>query len=440
MFTSEPPLAQRIERMIADTAIVDPHTHIRCDQPSAPDLASLMSYHWVQTELRAVGMSASDLDPALPPDERVRRSIPYLRRMRNTAMAWCFYRILRDLYDFHDPHLTESNYQGVLDKVAAGAKDPDWPRHVLRDRCHIETVVTSLGNRSADPSKNPDYVLYMLDAHYLFCPGVATDLTPFFAGRTRKDEYYEALSQVLGERPTSTERLAKLLNDWLDRTVTGPVRFSNTFIPIEQRFLAPDEAHAQFVLNQASDDWDLTDDDIDALVRFVTWQVLGWHHENRKAFQIAVGAEYFICDGKSIPRYQETWTSEMARAFHHFGDARFDLMVASEVMTHETAVLARQFPNVYVSGYWWHNFFPSTIEKIIGQRVQTAPMAKVGAFLCDAYYVEWSYGKLQVVKKALASALARMVEAGYYEEDEVPPLLRQILHDTPRDLYDLGPR
>src|SRR4051794_15471924 len=75
MFTSEPSLAQRIERMIGDTPIVDPHTHIRCDQPNAPDLAALMGYHWVQTELRAVGMPPEDLDAALPPDERVRRSI-----------------------------------------------------------------------------------------------------------------------------------------------------------------------------------------------------------------------------------------------------------------------------------------------------------------------------------------------------------------------------
>ena len=45
MFTSEPSLAQRVERMIGDTPIVDPHTHIRGDQPNAPDLASLMSYH-----------------------------------------------------------------------------------------------------------------------------------------------------------------------------------------------------------------------------------------------------------------------------------------------------------------------------------------------------------------------------------------------------------
>jgi glucuronate isomerase len=44
------------------------------------------------------------------------------------------------------------------------------------------------------------------------------------------------------------------------------------------------------------------------------------------------------------------------------------------------------------------------------------------------------------VKKAMASAIAKLVETGYYEEDEVPPILKQILHDTPRDLYDLEPR
>ena len=440
MFTSEPSLAQRIERMIGDARIIDPHTHIRVDSPAAPDLAGLMSYHWVQTELRSVGMPPADLDPSLPADERVRRSVPYLKRMRNTAMAWCFYRILRDLFDFFEPDLTESNYLDVCDKVTASAADPTWSGRVLKDRCHVDLFVTSLGNRSADPQNNPGNVRYMLDAHYLFCPGVATDLEPFFVGRTKKSEYYEALTRLLGDRPATTERLARLLEEWLDRTVTGDVRFTNTFLPIEQRFLPPDESRTRSILAKAAGGAELPEADVDELVRFVTWQVLGWHHETRKAFQIAVGAEYFICDGKSIPRYDPLWTSEMARAFHHFGRARFDLMVASELAAQESAVLARQFPNVSVSGYWWHNFFPGTIEKLIAQRVQTTPMTKFGGFLCDAYYVEWTYGKLQVVKKAMASALAKLVETGYYEEDEIPPILTQILHDTPRDVYDLSAR
>ncbi len=437
MFTSEPPLNQRIERLIERTPIIDPHTHLRCDQPQAPDLASLMSYHWLQTELRSVGMPAADLDPALPVDERVRRSLPYLKRMRNTAMAWCFYRILQDLFDFSEPELDESNYRAVVDRVEATGRDPKWSRHVLRERCNIRAVVTSLGNRSDDPARNPDDVFYMLDAHYLFCPGVATDLTPFFPGRTTKAEYVEGLTAILGATPGSATQLDRGLRDWLDRTVTGRVKFSNTYIPIEQRFGAPDAAAVDAALAEAGRGRPLSEAQIDDLVRAVTWSTLGWHDDHRKAFQIAVGAEYFICDGKSIPRFQPDWTSEMARTFHHFGNARFDLMMASDVLTHEVAVLMRQFPNVYASGYWWHNFFPATIERIFGLRLQVAPMTKVGGFLCDAYYCEWTYGKLQIVKKAIGAALAHLVETGFADEANLPGLLKQVLHDTPRDLYEL---
>jgi len=440
MLTSEPSLRQRVERVIAETPIVDPHTHIRCDRPAAPDLAALLDYHWVRTELRSVGMPAADSDPALPPDERVRRAIPYLRRMRNTTTAWTLYRVFRDLYDFHDPDLDDQNYRGLLDKVAECGRDPAWPAHVLRDRANVRTAVTSLGNRGADPSAGPPGMLFMLDAHYLFCPGVATDLDPFFTGRTDKAGYYDALAAVVGDSPAAPDRLAAGLRDWLDRTVTGPVRFSNTFLPTGQRFTVPDPGAARAALERAAAGNPLTDREIDALVCLVTWEVLGWHHDRRKTLQIAVGAEYFICDGKSVPRYDPTWTGEMARAFHHFGGARFDLMVASANHSQETAVLARQFPNVSVSGYWWHNFVPAAIEAIATQRVQTTPMTKFTGFLCDAYYVEWTYGKLQVVKKALVAAFAKLIADGFFDEEEVPPVLRQILHDTPRDLYDLAPR
>ncbi len=440
MFTSEPTLPQRIERMISATPLIDPHTHLNAARPQAPDLASLMSYHWVQTELKSVGMPATDFDLALPADERVRRSIPYLKRMRNTAMAWCLFRIFRDLYDFTDYDLTESNYKDLFDKVAKTGADPAWADYVLKDRCNIKTVVTSLGNAPANINDSPDHFLYMLDAHYLFCPGVATDLEPFFAGRHTKSEYLDALTKLFaGERPASAERLERQVFNWLDLTISGRVRFSNTFIPIEQRFEPPDIAQVDRILSRTKST-PLVEADLDALSRFVSWKVLEWHHEQKKAFQIAVGAEYFICDGKSIPRFQQNWTSEMARSFHHFGNARFDLMMASDVLTHEVAVLTRQFPNIYASGYWWHNFFPATIEKIIGLRLQVAPMTKIGGFLCDAYYAEWTYGKLAVVKKAMSSALAHLVELGFHEEHELPPILQQILHDTPRDLYDLGPR
>jgi glucuronate isomerase len=78
------------------------------------------------------------------------------------------------------------------------------------------------------------------------------------------------------------------------------------------------------------------------------------------------------------------------------------------------------------------------IERTARLRLEIAPWMKVGGFLCDAYYAEWSYGKLQVVQKALAGALAGLIESGFLDEAILPGLLTQILHDTPRDLYDLA--
>ena len=103
----------------------------------------------------------------------------------------------------------------------------------------------------------------------------------------------------------------------------------------------------------------------------------------------------------------------------------------------DVCVLARQFPNIYISGYWWHSFFPGLIEKAVSLRLQIAPLIKISAFLCDAYYCEWTYGKLQVVKTSLARAVASLVEARFLEEDALPGVLRQVLYDSPRALYEL---
>lgn len=434
MFTSEPSLAQRIERMISDTPVVDPYSQILCDQPGAADLAALMSDRSVTSGLIAAGMPFDDLEPALPSDERVRRSIPYLKSMRNTSAAWCLFRIFRDLYDFDEPHLTAANYRDLFDKVASTAKDPDWVRSVLQDRSNIRAVVTGLENRSVDESRNSDFLSYRLELGHWLRPG----FEPLSLEQPKRSGYLEALETILGDRPTTIEHLERLVFDWLDRTVTGRVRFSSALLPVDDRLAPPDESQARLLLNQASREPNSSGAEESRLANLVAWSVLKWHHENQKAFQIAVGTETSSGDRASLAGDRETWTSEMARLCSGFSGARFGLMASSGVLSSEIAVLAGQIPNVHASGEFGSDFFPIAIERNVGLRVQVAPMTKVCGFLSDASCVEWSYGKLQVVRKAMAATLARLVDARFFEEDEIPPLLRHILHDTPRKLYDLS--
>lgn len=300
----------------------------------------------VRTPRRRHAGAEADCDPSLAPWKHTRRALPGQNAQQRDGLVPVpdLTRPLRLPRTPTSPNSTIST--STTDKIVASGQDLSLAASVL-ERANIRALVTTLGNRGAQPAKNSDNIYFILDAHYLFCPGVAIDLQPFFDG----------------ERPMTTDRLEHLLRAWLDHAAIDRVRFTNTFLPIEQRFLPPDLAQTQSILDHISGSGKLLESDLDTLVHFVSWTVLAWHHDHRKALQIAAVAEYFICEGKSIPRFQYNWTSEMARAFDQFKDARFDLLLASDILAHEAAVVARQLRNVHALGYWWHNSSPPPIEK-----------------------------------------------------------------------------
>ena len=164
MFTSEPSLAQRIDRMIGDVPIVDTRSHLDPRQLQAPDLAALIAERPVQRVLAGVGMPLEALDPDRPADQRVVAALPFLRQVRNTSAAWCLFRIFRDLYDFDEPHLTLENYGKLLDRVAQTAADPAWGVQILQKRARIQTLLAPMPDPQLGSSADaPDFIQYWLE-------------------------------------------------------------------------------------------------------------------------------------------------------------------------------------------------------------------------------------------------------------------------------------
>jgi len=396
MFTSEPSLAWRIGRMIAESPVVDPLSRIRPDRPGVSSLAELLDDHRLKAELHAVGMVPGDMDPDLDADERVRRAIPHLRRIRNTASAWCFDRILRDLYDFADPHLDRSNVDALAGRVAAQAADPGWAESLLRDRLNIRAIagIAPEGVASTSIGTIP------------FVRRVALDFRP-------------------DERPATAARLARAVHVRLETT---PRDESDRFVAVASASALGrvDRGEVDRVLSGASHGRKSGDATIS---RFILKVAAAWHHEQGRTIQLAVGLGW-----KGSP---ERWAARLARLAIHYEDAGFDLVGGPEGLAPKAARLAGRLPNVFATGCAWPDFAPSAIERTVGHALQVAPMTKLCAFGSDAATAEWTYGRFQLAKKAIASALAGWVEAGFAEEAEVPPLLRQVLHDTPRDLLAL---
>ena len=87
--------------------------------------------------------------------------------------------------------------------------------------------------------------------------------------------------------------------------------------------------------------------------------------------------------------------------------------------------LARELPNLSLAGYWWHNFFPSTIAQVMHERLEMLPANKQVGFFSDAYCAEWSYAKVVIVRKVMAKVLAERIELGHLDQTQALEFARR---------------
>ncbi len=366
MFTSEPSLAQRIERMIGDVPIVDTRSNIQADRPAAPDLAALLDATPVRDALGAVGMPIGATDPARSAEDRVASALPFLRQIRNTSAAWCLFRIFRDLYDFDEPHLALDNVPGLMDRVARSANDPDWPRHVLRDRCEITTLVAPSLVDQPDPIESlSDMIVHRLDI-------------------------------VAGNPVEGSDRVRTGVFDELDLNLEGRVRFA----------AFPDLPDLDHPVHAA---------------------VLEWHDLHHWPLQVVLDQH---SPSANLPDRVESMVLR-------YPQARFGLMAGSTEIGSKVSTLAGRLPNVFAEGFCGLGASPGAIEQNVVARIGQVGSTKIGGFASGAATAEWVYGSLQATKKATASALARAVSGGFFEEDELPPLIRALFSTSPLDWYRL---
>ena len=76
----------------------------------------------------------------------------------------------------------------------------------------------------------------------------------------------------------------------------------------------------------------------------------------------------------------------------------------------------------------------------MAERLDMLPANKQVGFFSDAYCVEWSYGKMILVRKQLAQVLGQKIEQGQYAFDEALAIARAILYESPQTLLGMTPR
>ena len=427
-------LRKRLADALDAIPVIDVHSHMRVGKPQADHLADILLYHHLGSELISAGLPADTIwrdelphelvDPGIPPKDRVRSALPYLRRIRNTAVCCLLRTLLADLYDVPKGEIDESNLDEVWQRVAARAEDPTWSETLLRDRCGIahSTTVEHLDTATPRPGFS-----FMSEGLNPFClQDKAMDLHAAF-------ERVQALAGCDIEDAASLRAgVETALGPHLDRGVLA----LTVWLP------------AGFVVRQTDASWlahaierlrttEAGELDRDVFVSHALAYALDLLLERGpRRVQVFMGAEVKL-PHRSISIGSGLFGRELCKIFGAYPDIRFELTTAAHVHTQDICIIAKHFPNVGVAGYWWHTLYPSFIREIIECRFDIVPSNKITAFFSDAYHAEWCYPKLKLVRRLLTDVLTAKVLAGDYSEDYAVELARQALYENPRDLYGI---
>lgn len=413
----------KIFEEIPNIPLIDIHTHLDPVRLKAKDLSEIILYHYIATELASSGMPRETLDLE-DPEERVRRIIPFLKNVRNTSTFWALRRVF-SLFNFNE-ELTEKSLPLLKDKFMDFEKNFDGTSF-LKERVKVEKAFLTLQFTDT---------------------GLTFD-TSFFTGSLRLERLSKELSReslrTLGDMfslkvsdaRSMRDAVAEVFGKFKERvsTITISLNPSETIITDPREELV-DEAIGKTELGGR-----LSLEEKNALISFVVDEFLKLINDRSIVFQLMLGVERPVV-GASPPDYaivanEPGQLLSLCPLFHKYKEVNFDLISASRTQSHELDVIAKNYRNVYVSGFWWYSYYPSIMMERTVEKLQMLPVNKWCAFFSDAPVPEWVFGKAQLVKHQLAHTLNDLVEKDYLDVELALEAARNLLYENALNIYHL---
>lgn len=426
--------------------LLDIHTHLDASHLAARGLHDVLLYHMLISDLVSAGCPSRSRLSEHPSAEEARsrlvEAIPFLPYVQNTSIYWGAKRILRDLYGWDKP-VTLDNWEQVDAIIRERASDPAWPGEILR-RAGVQRACTELWRRQ-DGSQD-GWLQYALEwAFFTRSQWGVNDIPLYELERAWNQAGPSApLPVTLGSGRAQLERTIRTLEDvhaaiahYVERIPYGEVISTAQHISTDINFrqVTPAEMSAALLNRENAT---TADRDVYASYIFEAFLTGLEKHGDEILYQFSIGAEPLPFETGSKLR-QET-IFELADIIARHPRVRFQAFLSSEHADQSLCTLARELPNLSLAGYWWHNFFPGAIRKVISNRLDMLAANKQIGFFSDAYCVDWTYAKVLTVRKQWVEVLAEKVQQDQYSIDEALAVARQILYETPQSLVGMKPR
>ena len=434
-----------LEEGLAQIPLLDAHTHIDADYLSARGLHDILLYHMVISDLVSAGCPSRSRLSEEPDDNeintRLSEAIPYVRYIQNTSCFWGVRIILKDLYDWTDP-ITEDNWESIDEIIRNKSSETSWSREILK-KAKIQRICTELWRRkygSAD-----DILQYSLEwAFFTRNQWGINDIPLYELERAWNQSGPGApLPVTMGSGRPKLDRIIHTVDD-----VYTAIKHYCDNIPYDEVLSTAQHISTDISFHDVSDD-DMakalinrdhaTPSNRNVYASFILEKFLTEleKHGDDIVYQFSFGAEPLPFETGSKLRPETIF--ELAGIIEKHPNLRFQVFLSSEYANQAMCTLARELPNLSVCGYWWHNFFPGTIRKVISERLDMLASNKQIGFFSDAYCVDWAYAKSMMVRKQWTEVLAQKVKQGQYTIDEALEIAHQILYESPQMLLGIKP-
>jgi len=409
-------VAENLVKILEGFKVIDAHEHLPPEKvyvKQEVDALTLFS-HYVRYDLMTAGMSSEDFERTqnhdIPLEDRWRTFYPYLKSVRHGSYARAAFIAANELYGFDD--VNEGNYKALSEKMAERNK-PGIYDHVLCKKCNIRTALTQndygLDNRT-DYDHDLLMPLMLLDTYAAVNTKKAIELraTVFDADVRSLDDYLGAIRKVLAR--------------WKSEGVVG-------LKMVSQPYGEPDRGRAISLFDSLMSGERAQLPELSPLRSYVTDQMVGMASELGLVVAVHTGVwgDFRTLDPKHM----------IQTIIRHPG-TKFDIYHMGVPYVRDTAIIGKNFPNVWLNLCWCHILSPKMACSAMDELIDLVPVNKIIAFGGDYHRpVEKVYGHLVMARENIARVLGGRVEDGLMTEEEATSIAEMWFYANPKELYGL---
>jgi glucuronate isomerase len=412
-----------LQEVVQPLPVVDVHTHINGADPSAHDISEIIFYHYIVSELEAAGVSRATLEGVKSPEEKVDLFLKFYKQISNTITFWCLRRVL----ELHGVSAAAELNRNILleanAKVQASHADASWPRRTLFDSNRVRNTALTLNVTEKVPAFESKTFFGTLRLDDLVGNVTAGTVNQFAA--------------TTGSGIGNLAAFEKTAGDAVSAFAKAGGRALTFGLPPEEEFVSADANEAGRLFARVLKGEQLSQHELDALHSYLIEFFARLASEAHLPLQLLLGVRRPLPGSAAVAVISPGLVSRYAPVFHEYRELNFDLFLASAAHSQEAVATAKSYPNLSLTGFWWYGFSPPYIRAMLTERLMALPAVKLHAFFSDAYNVEWSAGKLALLRRELSRVLAELMVSHYISESQACEIANYLLHQNATRLYRL---